>query len=80
MLFPTLLYYKTSVKTSTGFTPFYLVHIVKVVLPIDCQIPTLQSNVELIPNTPTLEQWFFNLEHLNKERRDSLQQNEAMKL
>eukprot|EP00253_Pinus_taeda_P030625 PITA_30625 len=40
MLFSVLWVYQTSVKTSTGFTPFQLVYGLEVVLPIECEIPS----------------------------------------
>ena len=39
MFFYTLWAYKTSVKIASRYTPFHLVHGVKVVLPIKCKIP-----------------------------------------
>jgi transposase InsO family protein len=38
MLFSALWAYRTSVKTSTGFTPFQLVYGLEAVLPIECEI------------------------------------------
>ena len=40
-LFSTLWAYQTSVKTTTGFTPFQLVYGLEVVLLIECEIPSL---------------------------------------
>jgi hypothetical protein len=51
MLFSTLWAYRTSVKSTTGFTPFRLVYGVEVILPIECEIPSLKLVVELLPNT-----------------------------
>ena len=51
MLFLALWAYQTSVKTSTGFTPFQLVYGLEAVLPIECEIPSLKLAVELIPAT-----------------------------
>ena len=42
MLFSALWEYRTSVKTSTGFTPFQRVYGLEAVLPIECEIPSLQ--------------------------------------
>eukprot|EP00253_Pinus_taeda_P004610 PITA_04610 len=42
MLFSELWAYRTSVKTSTGFTPFQLVYGLEAVLPTKCEIPSLQ--------------------------------------
>ena len=51
---------------------FHLVHAVKLIHPIDYQIPTLQSSIESLLNTPALEKWMFTLEHLDEEIHDSL--------
>ena len=40
MLFSALWAYRTSAKTSTGFTPFQLVYGLEAVLPIECEIPS----------------------------------------
>ena len=50
-LFSALWAYRTSVKTSTGFTPFQLVYGIEAVLPIECEIPSLKLKVELLPHT-----------------------------
>ena len=42
-------------KTATGFTPFQLVHGVESVFPIECEIPSLKLDVELLPDTSSLE-------------------------
>jgi hypothetical protein len=52
-LFSTLWAYHTSVKTSTGFTPFQLVYGIEAVLPIECEIPSLKLKIELLPHTST---------------------------
>eukprot|EP00253_Pinus_taeda_P024212 PITA_24212 len=51
MLFSALWAYRTSVKTSTGFTPFQLVYGLEAVLPIECEILSLQLAIELLPAT-----------------------------
>jgi hypothetical protein len=50
-LFSALWAYRTSAKTSTGFTPFQLVYGIEAVLPIECEIPSLKLKVELLPHT-----------------------------
>jgi hypothetical protein len=50
-LFSALWAYRTSVKTTTGFTPFQLVYRIEAVLPIECEIPSLKLTVELLPHT-----------------------------
>jgi hypothetical protein len=55
MLFSTLWAYRTVVKTVTGFTPFHLVHGVEATLHIECEIPTLRTAIELLPDTASME-------------------------
>jgi hypothetical protein len=40
-------------KSSTGFTPFQLVYGIEVVLPIECEIPSLKLVVEICRNFNT---------------------------
>jgi hypothetical protein len=66
-------------EMATSFTPFHLVHGVKATLPIECEIPTLRTTIELLPNTAPLEQRLLNLESLDEDCQSSLQNNEATK-
>ena len=70
MLFSVLWAYRTSVKTSTGFTPFQLVYGSEVVLPIECEIPSLQIAIELLPATSEEEKHLFYLAQLDENQRD----------
>jgi hypothetical protein len=79
MLFSMLWAYRTAMKTTTGFTPFHLVHGVEVTLPIKCKTPTLCTAIELLPDTAPMEQRLLKLESLDEDRRSSLQNNEATK-
>jgi hypothetical protein len=79
MLFSVLWAYHTTVKIATGFTPFHLVHGVEATLPIECEIPTLHTAIELLPNTTPMEQRLLNLESLDEDHQSSLQNNEATK-
>jgi hypothetical protein len=79
MLYSTLWAYRTSVKTTTGFSPFQLVYGVEAVLPIECQIPSLKLAVQLLPDTSPLEEWLVYLEKLNEQCRDAALANEAHK-
>jgi hypothetical protein len=79
MLFSALWAYRTAVKTATGFMPFHLVHGVEATLPIECEIPTLRTAIELLPDTAPMEQCLLNLESLNEDHQSSLQNNEAAK-
>ena len=78
-LFSSLWDYRTSVKTMFGSTPFQLVYGLEVVLPIQCQIPSLKLVVELMPNTSTEEERFLYLTNLDENRRDATLANEAHK-
>ena len=62
MLFYALWAYRTSTKTTTGFTPFRLVNGVESVLPIECQIPSLRLAVELLSDTLPLQEQLLQLE------------------
>jgi hypothetical protein len=72
MLFSALWAYRTVVKTATRFTPFHLFHGVEATLPIECEIPTLHTAIELLPDTAPMEQCLLNLESLDEDRRSSL--------
>ena len=69
----------TFVKTATGFSPFQLVCGLEVVLPIECQIPSLNMVVQLLPDTSPLEKHLLYLEHLNEKRHDAALANEVHK-
>ena len=66
-------------KTTTGFTPFQLVYGPEAILLIQCQIPSLQLAIELLPNTSAEEEIFLYLSNLDKTRRDAALVNEAHK-
>ena len=69
MLFLALWAYRNSTKTSTGFTPFQLVYGLEAVLPIECEIPSLQIAIELLPATSEEEKHFLYLAQLDENRR-----------
>ena len=50
---------------TTGFTLFHLVHGIEAVLPIECEIPTLHTIVDLLPDTSPLEQRLLFLDYLD---------------
>ena len=60
--------YRTDVKTATGFSPYQLVHGVELVLPVECEIPSLKLAVKLLPNTSPLEECLVHLEQLDEQR------------
>jgi hypothetical protein len=70
-LFSTFWAYNTTVKTTTGFTPFKLVYGIEVVLPIECEIPSLKLKVELLPHTSAEEEHFLHLTSLDETHRDA---------
>lgn len=43
-------------KTATGFTPFHPIHGVELVIPIECEIPTLYTILDLLLDTALVEQ------------------------
>jgi hypothetical protein len=69
MLFSALWDYHRVVKTATIFTPFHLVHEIEATLPIECEIPTLCTTIELLPDTAPMEQCLLNLESLDEDHR-----------
>jgi transposase InsO family protein len=71
MFFSTLWAYQTSVKSATGFTPFQLVYGIKVILQIECEIPSLKLSVELLPNTSTEEERLLYIMQLDETHRDA---------
>ena len=79
VLFSALWDYRTSVKIATGFTPFQLVYGLEAVLPIQCQIPSLQLAVELLPDTSIEEEIYLYLNNLDETQRDASLANEAHK-
>ena len=66
MLYPALWAYRTAVKTFTAFSPYQLVHGVDSVLPIECEIPSLKLDIEILPDTSTLEERLVHLEQLDE--------------
>jgi hypothetical protein len=79
MLFSALWAYQTSVKSATGFTPFWLVYGVEAILSIECEIPSLKLAVELLPNTSAEEERLLYLMRLDETRRDATLVIEAQK-
>jgi hypothetical protein len=76
-LFSSLWAYRTSVKTSTGFTLFQLVYGIESILPIECEIPSLKLKVELLPHTSAEEERFLYLSKMDETCRDVSLVNEA---
>jgi hypothetical protein len=68
MLFSALWAYHPIVKNTTDFTPFHLVHGIEATLPIKCEIPTLRTTIELLPETYSMELWRLTLESVDEDR------------
>jgi len=66
MLYPPLWAYQTTINTSIDFSLFQLVHGVELILPIECEIPSLKLEIYLLPNMTDLEKCLVNLEHLDE--------------
>jgi len=79
MLFSALRAYHITIKYATGFMSFHLVHRVEAFLPIECEIPTIRTEIELLLDANLIEQRFLILESLNEGRQSSLPNNEATK-
>lgn len=77
MLFSALWAYRTSVKTSTGFTPFQLVYGLEALLPIECEIPSLKLAIELLPVTSEEEKRFLYFSQLYENQQNAAIANEA---
>ena len=77
MLFSALWAYRTSTKTATGFTPFQLVYGLEVVLPIACEILSLQLAIELLTATSEEEKHFLYLTQLDETQRTAALATEA---
>ena len=72
MLYPSLWAYRTTIKTTNGFSPYKLVHGVESILPVECEIPLLKLSIELLPDTSELEERLVHLEQLDEQHRDAL--------
>ena len=72
MLFSSLSAYHMSMKTTTSFTPFHLVHGVESLLPIECQVPSPCIAIEILLDTLPLEEHLLLLKQTNEDRRDAL--------
>ena len=67
--------YRTTVKTSTGFTPFHLVYGMEATLLIECEISSLNIVVVLLPKTTLEEEQFLYLKNLGEILRDAILEN-----
>jgi hypothetical protein len=55
------------------------VHGVESILLVECEIPSLKLEVDLLPNTSDLEQCLVHLKSLDEQRRDTFTDIEANK-
>ena len=66
MMYPTLWAYRTNVNTTTGFSPFQLIHGVEAVTPIECETPSLKIAIHVLSDTMDLENRFLHLDNLDE--------------
>jgi hypothetical protein len=66
IIYPSLWAYRTMVNTSTSFSPFQLVHDVESIILIECEIPSLNLALEILPDMTDLEEHLVHLEHLDE--------------
>ena len=78
-LFYVLWAYRTTINTSTSFTPFQLVYGLEATLSIEFENPSLKLVVELLPNTTIDEERFLYLNNLDENCHDVSLANEAHK-
>jgi len=62
-----------------GFSPFQLVHRVEEFLQIECKIPSLKIDIELLPGMTELESHLVHLEHIDEKHHDASIVTEAHK-
>lgn len=79
ILYSVLWAYRTSMRNSTGLTPFQLVYGLEEVLPIQCEISSLKLAIYLLPETFEEETRFLELIHLDETRCDAALANEVLK-
>jgi len=76
LLYAALWAYKTSIRTRIRFTPFQLVYSLEAILPIECEILSLNRDVELLPTTFIEEERILHMTHLDETKRDATIANE----
>jgi len=60
-------------------TPFQLIYIMEAVLPIECEIPSLKLEIELLPATSVEEECFLYLACLDETLHGIALASEAQK-
>ena len=58
---------------------FHLIHGIEATLSIDCEIRTLLTTIELLPDTAPMEECLLTLESLDEDRRSSFKHKETAK-
>jgi hypothetical protein len=58
---------------------FHLIHGIEATLPIECEIPTLLTTIELLLDTAPMEQCLLTLESLDEDRQSSFKHKETAK-
>jgi len=66
LIYAALWAYRTLVRMATIFIPFQLVYCLEVILPIECEIPSLKLVIELHPPTSVEEERLLDLTHLDE--------------
>jgi hypothetical protein len=66
MLYPALWAYQTLVNTFISFSPFQLAHGMESIHPIECEMPSLKLEIELLPDTSNLEERLVHLDRLDE--------------
>lgn len=80
MLFSALWNYRIPAKTSTHFTPFQLFYGLEGLLPIECEILSLELGIELLLATSADGESFVHLACLDENHCDSTLAIEAHKI
>jgi len=79
ILYSALWAYRTSVRNTTGFTPFQLVYGLEAILPVQCEISSLKLAIDLLPGTSEEEARFLELVQLDETRHNAALANKAHK-
>jgi hypothetical protein len=69
--------YCTTFQTPTQATPYSLVYGVEVVLPLECQIPSLRIAIQGLSNVNSVHLCLKELEALNEKHLEAQQQLEC---
>ena len=71
--------YRTSVKTSTGFTPFHLVYGKEAILPVEVELPAVKMLEKLLgPSNDAFKERLLHLQEVQLDRMVALEYYEKM--